>query len=209
MSWPSPPARSIHLPASAICAAHRPRHWACRAGGRRSARVPGHTAAQPFPARICPCAKGEPGCRCARSHFSQNRVLWAAITAGGFSLDPERGGWEGWRGVRLVSQTLPSPLGHLPSRPPPGPQQHLLSPSPSGGPSLCSCERGGRAPSAGVPFPPSLSPVVFTLTVPAGDCIQRGAVSPKRSVLFLPDPAWLRRRGAAMRDGTSQDLSSP
>lgn len=183
MSWPSPPARSIHLPASAICAAHRPRHWACRAGGRRSARVPGHTATQPFPARICPCAEGEPGCRCARSHFSQSWVLWAASTAGGFSLDPVRGGWEGWRGVRLVSKTLPSPPGHLPSRPPPGPQQHLLSPALSGGPSLRSCERrGGRLALACLSHP--ASPVVFTLAVPARDCIQRRAVSPKSKVFF-------------------------
>lgn len=184
MSWPSPPARSIHLPASAICAAHRPRHWARRAGGRRSALVPGHTAAQPFPAHICPCAEGKPGCRYARSHFSQSCVLWAASTARGFSLDRERGGWEGWRGVRLVSKPLPSPPGHLPSRPPPGPQQHLLSPARSEGPFLRSCERRGRAPSAGVPFPPNLSPVVFTLAVPARDCIQHGAVSPKSKVFF-------------------------
>ena len=214
MSWPSPPARSIHLPASAICAAHRPRHWACRAGGRRCARVPGHTAAQPFPARICPCAEGEPGCRCARSHFSQSWVLWAASTAGGFSLDPVRGGWEGWRGVRLVSKTLPSPPGHLPSRSPPLPPATRTAAASSVPRALrgavpAQLRAKGRAPSAGVPFPPSLSCRFHSSSSSQRLHPAQSSQSLEQSVLFLPDPAWLWRRGAALRDGTSRDLSLP
>ena len=121
-----------------------------------AARVPGHSAAQPLPACICPCAEGEPGCRCARSEgalISPRAVYSGQQAPPEGSLDPERGGWEGWGGVRLVSKPLPCPPGHLTSRPPPGPQQHLLSPARSGGPSLRSCERWGEGAERRRAFP--------------------------------------------------------
>lgn len=118
MSWPSPPARSIHLPASAICAAHRPQHWAGRAGGRRSAS-PRRWNSPAIPCPHLPVRRGgtrAPLCKeSGNAHFSQSRVLWAASTAGGFS-GPGARGLGGVERGQVGKQAAPLPSGspHLP-----------------------------------------------------------------------------------------------